>query len=127
MMLPRIAALSALLAALSACSPSGTDAATGAKLFKQCSSCHQVGPNAHAGFGPELNGLFGRRAGATPGYGYSTAMRRSGIVWDERTLTAFLHDPDKLVPGTAMRFWGFGDDRKIQAVLAYLRTFQNQQ
>ena len=112
-----------LLSLLQGCAPSGTDAATGEHVFKRCASCHQVGVNAHGGFGPELNGVIGRRAGSTPDYAYSDAMKRSGIVWDERTLAAFLHDPDKLVPGTKMRFWGMGDDNEIAALLAYLRTY----
>lgn len=115
----------ALLMPLQGCSPSGTDAATGARAFKQCASCHQVGPDARAGFGPQLNGLFGRRAGTTPDFAYSDAMKRSGIVWDERTLSAYLHDPKKLVPDTKMRFWGIGDENEIKALLAYLRTFQD--
>lgn len=115
----------ALLMLLQGCSPSGTDAATGARAFKQCASCHQVGPDARAGFGPQLNGLFGRRAGTTPDFAYSDAMKRSGIVWDERTLSAYLHDPNKLVPDTKMRFWGIGDENEIKALLAYLRTFQD--
>jgi cytochrome c len=112
------------LSFLQGCAPSGTDAATGARAFKQCASCHQVGVNAHGGFGPQLNGLFGRRAGSTPDFAYSDAMKHSGIVWDERSLSAFLRDPGKLVPGTRMRFWGIGDDNEILALLAYLRTFQ---
>ena len=97
----------------------------GATVFKPCASCHQVGPNARGGFGPQLNGLFGRRAGSTPDFAYSGAMKASGIVWDERTLSAFLGDPDKTVPGTKMRFWGIHDDRDLAALLAYLRTFQD--
>ena len=112
------------LTILQGCTPSGTDAATGERVFKQCASCHQVGANAHGGFGPQLNALFGRRAGATPDFAYSDAMTRSGIVWDVRTLSAFLRDPGKLVPGTKMRFWGLSDDNEIAALLAYLRTFQ---
>jgi cytochrome c len=114
-----------LLSILQGCAPSGTDAATGERAFKQCASCHQVGVNAHGSFAPQLNGLFGRRAGSTSDYAYSDAMKRSGIVWDERTLSAFLHDPDKLVPGTKMRFWGISDDNEIAALLAYLRTLQS--
>lgn len=114
----------ALAALLAGCKPSGTDAQAGQKVFQACASCHQVGPNARAGFGPQLNGLFGRRAGSTPDFAYSDAMKRSGIVWDERTLAAFVHDPDKFVPGTKMRFWGIGDEREVTALLAYLRTFQ---
>jgi cytochrome c len=114
-----------VLPVLQACAPSGTDATTGERAFRQCASCHQVGANAHGGFGPQLNGLFGRRAGATPDYAYSDAMKASGIVWDERSLAAFLHDPAKLVPGTKMRFWGIGDENEIKALAAYLRTYQD--
>jgi cytochrome c len=121
----KLLAVSSLLLLLQGCSPSATDAATGARVFKQCASCHQVGPNARAGFGPQLNGLFGRRAGSTPDFAYSDAMKRSGIVWDERTLAAYLHDPDKRVPGTKMRFWGIGDANEMAALQAYLRTFQD--
>jgi cytochrome c len=118
-------ALFLFLPLLQACTPSGTDAATGERAFKQCASCHQVGVNAHGGFGPQLNGLFGRRAGATPDYAYSDAMKASGIVWDERSLAAFLHDPAKRVPGTRMRFWGISDENEIKALTAYLRTYQD--
>ena len=114
-----------MLLALAGCAPSGTDAATGARLFTQCAGCHQIGPNAHGGFAPELNKLFGRRAGSTPDFAYSAAMKASGVVWNERTLADFLHDPDKLVPGTRMRFWGIGDEREIAALLAYLHTFSD--
>jgi cytochrome c len=114
----------ALLLLLQACSPSGTDAATGERVFKQCASCHQVGVNAHGGFGPQLNGVFGRRAGSTADFAYSDAMKTSGIVWDERSLAAFVRDPGKVVPGTKMRFWGIGDENQIAALLAYLRSFQ---
>jgi cytochrome c len=112
------------LSFLQGCAPSGTDAATGARVFKQCASCHQVGVNAHGGFGPQLNGLFGRRAGSTPDYAYSPAMKASGIVWNEQTLAAFLRDPDKVVPGTRMRLWGMSDEREVAALLAHLRTYQ---
>jgi cytochrome c len=113
-----------LLPVLQACAPSGTDAATGERAFKQCASCHQVGVNARSGFGPQLNGLFGRRAGSTPDFAYSEAMQASGIIWEERSFSAFMHDPAKLVPGTKMRFWGIADENEIKALQAYLRNFQ---
>ena len=113
------------LSILQGCAPSGTDAATGERAFKQCASCHQLGINAHGGFAPQLNGLFGRRAGSTPDYAYSPAMKASGIVWNEQTLAAFLRAPDKVVPGTKMRFWGISDERELAALLAHLRTYQD--
>jgi cytochrome c len=94
----------------------------GRKVFARCANCHQVGPNARNLFGPELNGIVGRRAGALPGYAYSPALRQAGFVWDEPRLAAFLRDPEKVVPGNAMRFWGLSDDEQIADLLAFLRT-----
>jgi cytochrome c len=98
------------------------DAEAGRRAFARCASCHQVGPNAHSAFGPQLNGVLGRRAGSLPDYRYSDAMKRSGIVWDEQTLSAFLKSPGDLVPGTRMRFFGIGDEQRIADLIAYLRS-----
>ncbi len=100
------------------------DAAKGASSFRMCASCHQVGPSARSGFGPHLNGVFGRRAGTADGYPYSPAMKQSAVVWNEQTLAAFLRDPGKVVPGTKMRFWGIGNEQQIANLLAYLRQFK---
>ena len=98
------------------------DAVAGKAVFARCASCHQVGPSARGGFGPQLNGIVGRRAAATGDYKYSPALRASGIVWTENTLRAFLKAPRRVVPGTAMRFYGLGDERKFDDLLAYLRS-----
>ncbi|MBK4736607.1 c-type cytochrome [Noviherbaspirillum pedocola] len=111
-----------LLPTLVCAAPAG-DAEAGRRAFQACASCHAVGPRAHSGFGPQLNGLIGRRAGSLKDYRYSEAMTRSGIVWDERTLAAFIKGPSDVVPGTRMRFWGIGDERRIADLIAYLRGF----
>jgi cytochrome c len=98
------------------------DAVAGKASFATCASCHQVGPSAHGGFAPQLNGIVGRPAGATTDYKYSAAMKKSGIVWTEKNLRAFLKSPDDVVPGTRMRFWGMGSAQEIDNLLAYLRT-----
>ena len=94
----------------------------GRKVFARCANCHQVGPSARNVFGPELNGIIGRRAGGLPGYAYSPAMQQAGFTWDEAKLAAFLRDPGQVVPGNAMRFWGLGDDEQIADLIAYLRA-----
>lgn len=119
---PFIAMLLALSFTADAAPPVG-DPAAGAAAFRMCASCHQVGPSARSVFGPQLNGLVGRRAGALADYAYSPAMRNSGIVWNDRALARFLRAPDDTVPGTKMRFWGIGDERKIANLLAYLRQY----
>ena len=112
----------ALLAAAIAPAFAAGDAVAGKRAFARCASCHQVGASARSVFGPQLNGIIGRRAAAATDYRYSEAMRKSGIVWDEQRLAAFLRSPNKAVPGTSMRFWGIGDEKQIADLLAYLRT-----
>jgi len=99
------------------------DPVAGEAAFRQCASCHAVGPSARAGFGPQLNGIVGRRAAATTDYNYSVALRDSGIVWTDETLAAYIRNPDALVPGTKMRFLCLGcSERAMGDLLAYLRT-----
>lgn len=78
------------------------DAVRGARLYEsRCGACHD--PDAHR-IGPAHRGVFGRRAGSAAGFDYSPALRASPVVWDERTLDAWLADPERVVPGQAMGF-----------------------
>lgn len=97
------------------------DAAAGAKVFAQCSACHAVGAGAQNNIGPPLNGVVGRAAGTYPGFRYSSAMRKSGLTWDEGTLAQYLRGPDKTVPGTKMVFPGVASDQDVANVIAYLK------
>lgn len=125
--LPRVAPL--LLLTLQTTMAQAADEATvgdakrGRTAFAKCASCHEVGRAAHGGFGPQLNGIVGRQAGATSDFRYSAAMKQAGFVWTEDKLRAFLKSPDDVVPGNKMRFWGLRSDREIDDLLAYLRTF----
>lgn len=111
----------------SASAEAAGDAEAGGKLFNRiCGGCHQVGDSARGSFGPQLNGIFGRHAGSTTDYQYSTAMKSSGVVWTRETLAAYIEAPKKVVPGTRMIFWGLSDQEKIENLLAYLQTFQPQ-
>jgi cytochrome c len=95
----------------------------GAMVFKKCMACHQIGPNAKNGIAPVLNGVVGRPAGQYPNYSYSSANKNSGLVWDERTLSAYLRAPTKVVPGTKMIFSGLKKGQEISDVIAYLKQF----
>jgi cytochrome c2 len=61
----------------------------------QCRPCHSLEAGKN-GIGPTLHGLFGRKAGTVPGYSYSAAMKNSGVVWNEDTLTKYLADPKEV-------------------------------
>ena len=67
------------------------------------------------------SGVVDRPAGTYPGYRYSSAMRRSGLVWDEATLIKYLRGPDKVVPGTKMAFAGIEGDQDLADLVAYLK------
>ncbi|WP_193365685.1 c-type cytochrome [Herbaspirillum sp. YR522] len=98
------------------------DVAAGRAAFAKCASCHQVGPSARGGFGPQLNGVIGRRAGATADFRYSSAMANANFNWTEERLRAFMKSPDDVVPGNKMRFWGIASERQRDDILAYLRS-----
>lgn len=111
----------AVLAGMPALAGAAGDPAAGRAAFAACVNCHQAGPSARHAFGPQLNGLAGRKAGTQPGYAYSDAMKASGLVWNAATLAAYLRDPKALVPGTKMRYWGVGiSERQAADLLAYL-------
>jgi cytochrome c len=97
------------------------DPTAGKAVFNRCRICHTLEAGGHNGAGPNLHGLFGRRAGTGEHFAYSGAMRNSGIVWDEASLTKYLHNPKQFVPGTRMAFPGIGSDKEIADLLAYLR------
>ncbi|WP_331595224.1 cytochrome c family protein [Pedomonas sp.] len=113
-----------LLLAAAVPSAYSADVEAGKRVFQKCASCHKVGPNARSGFGPQLNGIVGRRAGSAPDYAYSKAIKNSGVVWTEENLAAFVRDTDDVVPGNKMRFWGISNEKQIADLLAYLSTLR---
>ncbi|MCI4665837.1 MAG: c-type cytochrome [Neomegalonema sp.] len=81
------------------------DAVRGAALFRPCMSCHRIDEPQHR-TGPHLLGLFGRQAGLGKSYPYSSASRKSGVIWRVETLSAYLAAPRKYMPGTKMNYPG---------------------
>ena len=84
----------------------------------QCSGCHVLTGQGFAA--PPLAGVYGRKAG-TAAFQYSDPMKKSGIVWNDASLGAFISDPDKTIPGTAMTF-NLTDTQQRDDVVAYLKT-----
>jgi cytochrome c len=100
---------------------SAGDPAAGEDVFIKCSGCHQAGEGAENSIGPHLNGVIGRKAGSVPDYDYSDALKRSGLIFDEPTLRAFIHNPKAKVPGTKMNYAGLAKEKDIDDILAYFR------
>lgn len=96
------------------------DAATGARVFAQCRSCHVTDPGVHR-TGPSLAGIVGAPAGAVDGYKYTEANASSGLTWSEEQLYAYLENPRRTIPGTKMAFPGLRDAQQRADLIAYLK------
>jgi cytochrome c2 len=117
----RVAALLPLLFLAAAMAAPAMAQSAGAAVFNRCKVCHALAAGAHSPVGPDLHGLFGRAAGTAPGFSFSPAMTKSGVVWNDDTLSKFLRDPQGFIPGNRMGFPGIKDDKELTDLLAYLK------
>jgi cytochrome c2 len=96
------------------------DAKRGQKLYDECIACHAPERGAQQGVGPSLFGVIGRKAGDNNDFRFSPALKRSGIVWSERELDAYIADPQKKIPANRMPYSGMSDARDRADLLAYI-------
>jgi cytochrome c len=84
-------------------SPPATDAAGPGKVLfeKRCAGCHSLDQDRE---GPRLRNVYGAKAGSTPTFKYSSALKSSNITWTDESLNKWLADPDSLVPDNDMEF-----------------------
>ena len=116
----RPAALLAVPLLLAPITGRAADVAAGEKAFAKCKICHTVAAGGPNQVGPNLHGVFGRKAGAAEGFNYSAAMKNAGVVWNDDTISKYLHDPRGFMPGNKMAFPGIKNDEELGNLLAYL-------
>lgn len=114
-----VAGLSWLAGAAAEAAPAPGQAQRGEQVYARCLACHALATDR---VGPRHCGLLGRKAGTVAGADYSPAMKRSGLVWDARTLDRFLAAPLRVVPGTSMTYDGVRDPQDRADLIAYLRA-----
>ena len=97
----------------------------GARVFRRCQACHQVGDTARNTVGPHLNGIVGRTAGTVEDFRYSPALTEAGaggLTWDAQSLAAYLENPRGYLPGNRMAFPGLPGEEDRDALIAYLTS-----
>ena len=94
----------------------------GAIMWKRCRACHNVEEGARHKVGPNLYGIYGMTAGTQDGFNYSKAMRASGIVWDDETMSAYIENPRTYIPGNRMSYVGIRKEEDRQALLLWLKA-----
>ncbi|WP_438852895.1 c-type cytochrome [Brevundimonas nasdae] len=98
------------------------DLENGRRAFARCRSCHTIGEGGPDMAGPNLYGVFGRKAGERPRYSYSNAMRTADFTWDAEKLDHWLQNPRTFLPGNKMTFPGLPDDKDRRDVIAFLKV-----
>ncbi|XP_062514973.1 cytochrome c, testis-specific-like isoform X1 [Corticium candelabrum] len=94
----------------------------GEALFKEhCINCHTTEKGGQHKTGPNLFGVLGRKTGKSKGFKYTEANVNKGITWDDDTLSLFLKNPSKYIPGTKMVFSGLRDDTERGDLINYLK------
>ena len=116
------AAVAVIVGIATQASAQSGDATRGQRVFnQQCRACHTLEKDGAQPAGPNLHGVFGRKAGTAAGYDSSDAMKKSGITWDETTMTDYNRDPKAKVPGTKMVFNGVKNAGQLADLVAYLK------
>jgi len=90
--------------------------------FGVCAACHTT--DGSRSLGPSVKGVYGRKAGSLAGFTYSRAMRNSSVLWDEKSLDAFIAEPQKAIPGNTMPFGGLSDPKQRAEIVDYLKTLK---
>lgn len=117
------------------------DATKGEQVFKQCMTCHRIGPDAKNLVGPVLTGVIGRQSGTAAGFAYSPlnkAAGENGLVWSDDLIMQYLPDPnaflkkfltDKgkadLATGSTKMAFKLADEQQRKDVIAYINKFSD--
>ena len=94
-----------------------------AQFLASCGTCHSVEPGAAPRQGPNLYGIFGRKAGSVDGFKYSDALKTADWVWDEVHLDSWIENAQAMRPGVVMPYRQT-DPANRAKVIAFLRTLR---
>lgn len=97
----------------------GGDAENGKLLYaSRCIACHSIDASLA---GPAHRGVFGRKAGSVIDFDYSPALKKSRVIWNEKTLDKWLANPEAFMPGQKMGY-SVSDAGERADLIAYLKS-----
>lgn len=112
---------SALLLSTIAGARADGDPEMGKRQFAPCTACHSVEAGGPDKIGPNLHGIFGRKAGSEAGFAYSDPLKNSGITWDADKINTWITKPAAMFPGTKMAFLGISNETVRANIISYLQ------
>jgi cytochrome c len=95
----------------------------GERAFQRCNSCHSVNNGETGLSGPNLDQLSRRPIAGDRTFAYSKSFKTFAAAnprWTPELLHRFLTDPEALVPGNQMGFFGLRKAEERAAIIAYL-------
>jgi len=98
------------------------DPAAGAVAFDICSACHSDERDGEVMIGPGLWGIVNKQVGREPGFDYSDALLAFGGEWTLERLYRMIENPNAMIPGNTMGFYGIRNAQERIDILAYLMT-----
>ena len=98
------------------------DLSNGEAKFALCRSCHTTNQGGDDMTGPNLWGIFGRKAGSKPGFTYSDDLKNAGWMWDADHIDKWITNPRAIEAGTKMTFVGMPNATDRRDVIAFLKT-----
>ena len=94
-----------------------------AQFLKSCGTCHAIEAGAGPRQGPNLWGVYGRKAGTLDGFKYSDALKSADWVWDDAHLDKWIENAQAMRPGVVMPYRQ-ADPEKRAKVVEFLKTLK---
>ncbi len=98
------------------------DLSNGEAKFALCRSCHTTAQGGDDMTGPNLWGIYGRKAGSKASFTYSDDLKNAGWIWDADRIDKWITNPRAVLPGTKMTFIGMPDANDRRDVVAFLKV-----
>lgn len=96
------------------------EAPNSATLFRQqCGTCHSL-VAGEVRQGPNLAGVYGRKAGSLPDFKYSAGFAEADWTWDDAHLDPYLTNPQKVIKGGVMGYRQANADVR-RVIIGYLK------